>query len=317
MKFTRVRINNFYNLEDVDLDLTQGQALIVGPNGSGKSNIIKCIEFLVNRILGGDPPSGDIWNVNASKSSIEVRAVFSKEEVEFFSKLRLFYLICDVCEMIRFICAVVKSLVSSEFHPECNGASVKKLVDELVKQLKKTFCRFPRKTLTSMFKGEFFGRMDGQERFAVDANSQVGVSSDVPYVEALILDTIKELFPKLLAKTQEAMASEQTRPANRGPDLLMSVRNADTGIPDELQSCCKMYEINSCDYWSTVCYIMFVTYLQLDDLQSSNIISIASFSSGNSLWLPKSKEDDDIGKVLKQIFGDLKKLNGIFNEGNV
>ena len=51
MRFTRVKIDNFFNLKDVNLDLTNGNTLIVGPNGSGKTNIIKCIHFLVDQIF--------------------------------------------------------------------------------------------------------------------------------------------------------------------------------------------------------------------------------------------------------------------------
>ena len=46
-----MKIDNFLNLKDVNLDLTNGNTLIVGPNGSGKTNIIKCIHFLVDQIF--------------------------------------------------------------------------------------------------------------------------------------------------------------------------------------------------------------------------------------------------------------------------
>ena len=241
MKFTRVRIDNFYNLKDVDLDLTQGQALIVGPNGSGKSNIIKCIEFLVDRMLGRDTPSGDIRDVNAADTSIKVSAVFSREELELFSNVRVFYLLCDVCEMMRFIFAIVKSLVTSTtFRTKSASGSPKQLAKEL--RSSKKFRGFPKITLTSLFKGGFFGKRNEQGRFVVDANYRCETNCSDPCVESHILKTVEELFPKLLEKTQQAMASEQTRPADRRSDLFMSVRNADVGAGDELQSCCNMYE---------------------------------------------------------------------------
>ena len=46
-----MKIDNFFYLKDVNLDLTNGNTLIVGPNGSGKTNIIKCIHFLVDQIF--------------------------------------------------------------------------------------------------------------------------------------------------------------------------------------------------------------------------------------------------------------------------
>ena len=230
MKFTRVRINNFYNLKDVDLDLTQGQALIVGPNGSGKSNIIKCVEFLVNRILGYHPESGTIWNVNAPDAYIEVRAVFSREELEFFSNLRVFYLLCDVSEIICFICAVVKSLVTSTpFQTQSTFASAEELADELREQIA-TLGDFPRETLTSLFEGDVFGRRNGQGSFVIESQYRGQVDRRSACIELLISKTIEKLFPTLLKKTQEAVASEQTRPADRRSDVLMSVHRAKRGI---------------------------------------------------------------------------------------
>ena len=231
MKFTRVRINNFYNLKDVDLDLTQGQALIVGPNGSGKSNIIKCIEFLVNR----NPESGTIWNVNAPDAYIEVRAVFSKKEVEFFSNLRVFYLLCDVSELICFLCSIVKSLVTSTtFQPQSNLASDEELADELREQID-ILSDFPREMLTTLFQWDFFGWRDERGSFEISSDDDqdqedINSTASMGIVGPLISETIEKLFPNLLKKTQEAVAFEQTRPADRRSDVLMSVHRAVSGI---------------------------------------------------------------------------------------
>ena len=238
MKVTRVRITNFYNLKDVDLDLTQGQALIVGPNGSGKSNIIKCIEFLVDRMLGRDPPSGDIWDVNAREAYIKVNAVFAKEELEFFSNLRVFFLLCDVSEMVNFICATVRSLVISAVHEGSTIASAEELADELQRWSYRIFHDFPKETLTSLFEAEYFGMKNRRGGYVIDFHYPGGLDNVPACVESLSLTTVETLFPKLLKKTREAVASERTRPGNDS-DLLMSVHN-DTGIPDELESCCEM-----------------------------------------------------------------------------
>ena len=231
MKFTRVRINNFYNLKDVDLDLTsQGQALIVGPNGSGKSNIIKCIEFLVNRILGKDPPSGDIWDVDAVEAYIEVSAVLSKKEVEFFLNLRVFYRLCDVCEMIHFLCNIYTRL-ASKYVPWRSGESAEKLANTLKERERVIFGGLPTKTLTLLIGENFFRKGNKEGEFVFDETSYDENEGCLhPCIKALILKTINNIFPHLLKITREAMASEQSRPADQLSDLLLSVFKAKTGI---------------------------------------------------------------------------------------
>ena len=232
MKFTRVRINNFYNLKDVDLDLTQGQALIVGPNGSGKTNIIKCVEFLVNRILGKDLPSGDIWDVNAPEPYIEVSAVLSKKEVEFFSNLRVFYLLCDVCEIISFICNTFRSLLHIHFEifkPGSARPSAEELAYELQKQIE-IFRGVPRETLTYLFEEKFFGEWNKVQGFRLNHRNYDTVDGFDACIRTLISKTIKKLFQGLLKINQKAMASDQARPADKPSDVLMSVFKAKTGI---------------------------------------------------------------------------------------
>ena len=135
-----MKIDNFFNLKDVNLDLTNGNTLIVGPNGSGKTNIIKCIHFLVDQIftrreqllhrlelhrfrrlnkdhigvnaqrliqqpdvLQREVTAPKIWNPNEKDCFIEVHAWFNKAEVELFSELRLLFLMSDVCHVVYLV----------------------------------------------------------------------------------------------------------------------------------------------------------------------------------------------------------------------
>lgn len=93
MRFSRVQINNFYNLKDVDLDLSSGSSLIVGPNGSGKSNIIKCVQGLVKLLTRNVQFPSGTWTVKESldETFIKIRAGLNRKEANFFGQAS-----CDV-----------------------------------------------------------------------------------------------------------------------------------------------------------------------------------------------------------------------------
>ena len=96
MRFSCIQINNFYNLKDVDLDLSSGSALIVGPNGSGKSNIIKCVEGLVKLLTYNVKFGSGTWSERADKALIKIQARLSRKEVEIMCRLHAIFITCDV-----------------------------------------------------------------------------------------------------------------------------------------------------------------------------------------------------------------------------
>ena len=112
MEFTKIKIKNFFNLNNVELDLNKGNTLIVGPNGSGKTNITKCVQFLVNGVLedyiGRVPAaqseeSQEIWK-SYKKCCVEIHGRFIKGGLELFSRLRA---VCLMAELCNFVCAVL------------------------------------------------------------------------------------------------------------------------------------------------------------------------------------------------------------------
>ena len=109
MHFSRIRINNFYNLKDVDLDLSSSSALIVGANGSGKTNIVKCVEKLVKAITSdsttyryGKIFDRGIWNVGKSSNDetyIKIEAFLNKDEAQLLSTLQAMLITYSVASL--------------------------------------------------------------------------------------------------------------------------------------------------------------------------------------------------------------------------
>ena len=53
LTLTRLRVNNFRSLYDLQLDIEPGLIMLVGPNASGKSNIIDALSFVVDALYDG------------------------------------------------------------------------------------------------------------------------------------------------------------------------------------------------------------------------------------------------------------------------
>ena len=252
MRFTRVKIDNFFNLKDVNLDLTNGNTLIVGPNGSGKTNIIKCIHFLVNAILGqcegyeykslyhyGQPDqfqrviqhvllredtSPKIWSPNED-CFIEVHAWFNKAEVELFSELRLLFLMSDVCYVV---CNVTKFLIEQAMAhvqkvnadqgtpPGSVSERKEKLIRAVLQDKEGMFFHFPETTFREIINT----RSDYQ--LSRDTRCTENIPFDDPCVSSLATKITERLFPKLLEITRRAL-SEQDHPM-KGCDVVMQAR---------------------------------------------------------------------------------------------
>ena len=117
MRFSRIQINNFYNLKDVDLDLSSGSALIVGPNGSGKSNIIKCVEGLV-KLLTYDVKFGSgTWSERPDKALIKIQARLSRKEVEIMCRLHAIFITCDVILIANMISQLIFDVWRKSLEP--------------------------------------------------------------------------------------------------------------------------------------------------------------------------------------------------------
>ena len=212
MKFTRVRINGFYNLKDVDLDFSNGSALIVGPNGSGKTNIIKCIDFLIKQILGlRDPSDRQIWDVNDPECCIEVNATLSRAEVEMFSNLRVCYLVYDVCLVVSLVVTTLQQgAILQNFVPEQSLEDYSEKID-LIRQ-RKLFCDLPEETFKKIFLlGSIADCFNGRVTVrSSEGYTQLNLGN--PCVSFFIDKTIEKLFPKLLEITKEALASRKADP---------------------------------------------------------------------------------------------------------
>ena len=117
MRFSRIQINNFYNLKDVNLDLSSGSALIVGPNGSGKSNIIKCVEGLV-KLLTDDVKFGSgTWSEGPDKTFIKIQARLSRIEAEIMCRLHAVFVTCDVILVANMISQLIFDMWRESLQP--------------------------------------------------------------------------------------------------------------------------------------------------------------------------------------------------------
>ena len=121
MRFTRIQINNFYNLKNVDIDLTSGTALVVGPNGSGKTNIIKCVQFVLQSLssnrLNYDMTKGKLGETSWDKEGgadayIRIQAGFSRSEVRLLCELRIFHTITYITDLA---CAIQDLLLNAMY----------------------------------------------------------------------------------------------------------------------------------------------------------------------------------------------------------
>ena len=224
MKFTRIQINGFYNLRDVDLDLTNGNALIVGPNGSGKTNIIKCINFLVHWILGHRDTDMRILDVNDPKCKIEVKATLSKAEVELFSNLRVCYLVYDVCVLVSLAVKMLLKLAVKYFNDTLSLYEYSDAVPLIRK--KKLFSEIPEETFNEIFRVGSFTGFCTKDR--VHSLSEDDPGLDNPCVSSIVKKTMEKLFPKLLEITKEALASDKDRP-NVDSDVDMWVQTGRAG----------------------------------------------------------------------------------------
>ena len=251
MRFTRVKIDNFYNLKDVNLDFTNGNTLIVGPNGSGKTNIIKCIHFLVDVIL--NQPEGfnreqhygrpiqsqrviqhvllredtelNIWDPNED-CFIEIHAWFNKAEVELFSELWLLFLLADVHYVV---CAITKFLMDQAMaHVRCfeahQGTPPRSVSENVIKAMLQDkdglFYDFPETTFRKII-----GTLNHQKLLG-NTSCRTHILLDDSYVSPLGTDTTKRLLHELLKITRRAL-SEQDRPVE-GSDVVMQARTQKT-----------------------------------------------------------------------------------------
>ena len=260
MRFTKVKIDNFFNLKDVNLDLTNGNTLIVGPNGSGKTNIIKCIQFLVDQILNQprgcireqrflsvEPPVErrvqqhglqwevtvpKIWNPNED-CFIEVHAWFNKAEVELFSELRILFLMADICYVVR---AVTEFLVDQALDHHirhvkgCEGTPTKpvserreEFITAVLQDEEGMFYGFPEATFRKII------NIRNHTELLKNNSYHRDIPSDDPCRYSLATEIAKGLFPKLLKITRRAM-SEQVRPMEGDPDMKMWARTQKTVV---------------------------------------------------------------------------------------
>ena len=237
MRFTRVKIDNFFNLKDVDLDLTNGNTLIVGPNGSGKTNIIKCIHFLVNQIINrhGQPPQSPrfglparvpvkehtepkIWNPNEKDCFIEVHAWFSKAEVELFSDLRLLFLMADVGKLVHSIdkflvthvssplkCIYNVNLVLAEFQSERE-----KKFSSLLQDREGIFHNLPKATFHEIIYA-YQSRWDSGDDYYDYGDYDDGRDRVHSHANSIAAEFIKKLLPKLLEITRRELLESQDK----------------------------------------------------------------------------------------------------------
>ena len=111
MKLTRIQINEFFNLQKIDIDLSPGHALILGPNGTGKSKIFKCVQFLVEQSISSLEPvhlkhllwndCERIWNLNADSCYIKLDFTLSDKEMNFLRTSRIIRLIYHIDHMLH------------------------------------------------------------------------------------------------------------------------------------------------------------------------------------------------------------------------
>ena len=258
MKFTSVRIKNFYNLEEAVLDLTKGNALIVGPNGSGKSNIIKCINFLINSVsqtASSRHALSDtvkIWNSNAAECFIQVNATLSKAEVKQFMTLRICHLLFQVCKVVTLVVAMLRKLAVSDWPQRGNGTLSKEDYESWVKltRQKEGFKDLPKETLDALFEiGSFACLRQGKvsrlgmdpeprspeacyqdpyELLAVECTKRPMNYHSSKLLERVVNDTINELFPQLLKITEDSIASGESRP-EEGTDVEIKLEVGNTG----------------------------------------------------------------------------------------
>jgi ABC-2 type transport system ATP-binding protein len=74
LRFGRIRYQEFYALEDVDLDIEVGTTVgLLGHNGSGKSTLLKCIAGIIQ------PTTGSVRTVGRLAALLELGAGFHPE----------------------------------------------------------------------------------------------------------------------------------------------------------------------------------------------------------------------------------------------
>lgn len=216
MKFSRVRIDGFYNLKDVDLDLTNGNALIVGPNGSGKTNIIKCINLLVKEILQETDADVKIQGEKKPECYIEVNATLSKAELEIFSKLKISYLVYEVCVVVALIVKALQNLFRRYMNYQYfKSSNVEKFYHKISLVCENHMLGdLPKETLCAILERSATWHDPMTSRYRLELG---GLTS------SLMEKTIRKLFPELLKITKKALASDKARPKS-GADIVMWMR---------------------------------------------------------------------------------------------
>lgn len=80
MKLFNLRLNNYRNCKEIELDLNSKKILIIGKNAQGKTNILESIYFLST--LKSQRTSNNLELINFSEKNFEIYATIEKSNTE-------------------------------------------------------------------------------------------------------------------------------------------------------------------------------------------------------------------------------------------
>ncbi|MFA4647736.1 AAA family ATPase [Pyrococcus kukulkanii] len=87
MRIRKIRVENLFSYDEVELALPLDLAVIVGPNNAGKTNIVRTLDFL-KRCFGDNRPSleeleGILHDPNKPRAKVEVDVELNEKEISY------------------------------------------------------------------------------------------------------------------------------------------------------------------------------------------------------------------------------------------
>ena len=257
MKLTKVKIDNFYNLREVHLDLRSGNTLIVGPNGSGKTNVIKCVQFLVEKILSEcEEPANrkskhnylehlieeaataqaDEVSLSSSRQNgscyVEVDAEFSEAELVLFSDWSVLFLVADVCNLVHSLAKYyLRESISKPKDLEHDRHALWKKVQK--GHLHAAFPSLPEATVKILSTESLVSREESQPSTMVGNLLRDDLVMDSPCMAALLKEVTNKIFTELQRITREALLKQHSisSSAQDAPNVVFKV-HAEKNVPN-------------------------------------------------------------------------------------